>query len=80
MRFFSLKQLTLTSKPPWEPGASLQWSGSSQGHHPDNYLPVDGMRIIIFDGCQQLTVKEAENVAEGLTLDWVRVDLQGVAL
>ena len=62
--------------------ASLQRSGSNQGHHPDNYLPVDGMRIIIFDGCQQLTVKEAENVAEGLTLDcaWVRVDLQGVAL
>ena len=32
------------------------------------------------DGCQQLTVKAAESIVEELPLDWVCVDLQGVAL
>ena len=37
------------------------------------------MRLVL-DGRQQLAVKAAESLAEGLTLDWVCVDLQGVAL
>ena len=42
---------------------------TTQGHHPDKH------GVLIFDGCQQLAVKEAENVAEELPLDWVSVDL-----
>ena len=47
---------------------------ATQGHHPDKHPRL------ISDGCQQLAVKAAESFAEGLTLDWVCVDLQGVAL
>ena len=45
---------------------------TTQGRHPDKHL--------ILYGCQQLAVKVAESLAEGLPLDWVRVDLQRVAL
>ena len=34
----------------------------------------------VYDGRQQLAVKAAKNVTEGLPLDRVRVDLQDVAL
>jgi hypothetical protein len=34
----------------------------------------------LFHGCQQFSVKIAEIIAEGVPLDWVRADLQGVAL
>ena len=44
---------------------------SNQGHHPDKIR-------VSFDGRQQLAVKGAEAV-EDLPLDWVRIDLQGVA-
>ena len=36
-------------------------------------------RVPVSDGRQQLAVKVAESL-ESLTLDWVRVGLQGVAL
>eukprot|EP00964_Phaeocystis_antarctica_P012810 scaffold7026_cov65-Phaeocystis_antarctica.AAC.9 len=45
---------------------------TTQGRHPDKHL--------ILYGCQQLAVKVAESLAEGLPLDWVRVGLQRVAL
>ena len=45
---------------------------SNKGYHPDKIR-------VSFDGRQQLAVKGAEAV-EDLPLDWVRVDLQGVAL
>ena len=48
---------------------------TAQGYNPDKKHGV-----LITDGRQQLAVKAAENVAEELPLDWVRVDLQGVAL
>ena len=48
---------------------------TTQGHHADEMI-----RVRASDRRQQLTVKAAESIAEGLTLDWVRVDLQGVAL
>ena len=47
---------------------------TAQGHHPGK------RRHLISDGRQQLAVKAAESTAEGVPLDWVRVDLQGVAL
>ena len=48
----------------------------SQGHHSDK------LRFLgqISDGRQQLAVKAAGEPVDELTLDWVRVDLQGVAL
>ena len=48
---------------------------TTQGHH-----LLDNSRAPVSDGRQQLAVKAAETVAEGLPLDWVRVDLQRVAL
>ena len=47
---------------------------TTQGHHPEIHPRL------ILDGRQQLTVNAAEITAEGLTLEWVLVDLQGVAL
>ena len=47
---------------------------TTQGHN-----RPDKVRLPVSDGRQQLAVKAAETVEE-LTLDWVRVDLQGVAL
>ena len=48
---------------------------TTQGHH-----FVKKMRVPASDGRQQLAVKAADGIAEGVPLDWVRVDLQGVAL
>ena len=45
-----------------------------QANHPDNHVITT-----VYDGRQQLAVKAAEMVEE-LTLDWVRVDLQRLAL
>ena len=76
----SLKRVTKTSKPPWEPAGSSPRSGPSQGHYPDNIIRII-IRVPASDRRQQLTVKAAQNVpAEELPLDWVCVDLQGVAL
>ena len=47
---------------------------TTQGHN-----RPDKARLPVSDGRQQLAVKAAEDV-EDLPLDWVRVDLQGVAL
>ena len=59
-------------------------SDPSQHGYPDIWIaPVDWERNVVLnflDGRQQLTVKAAENVAKGLALVWVRVDLQGLAL
>ena len=59
-------------------------SDPSQRGYPDVWIaPVDWERngvLNFLDGRQQLTVKAAENVAKGLALVWVRVDLQGLAL
>ena len=48
---------------------------TTQGHQ----LPGNA-RAPVSDGRQQFAVKAAENFAEDLPLDWVRVDLQGLAL
>eukprot|EP00964_Phaeocystis_antarctica_P038456 scaffold21994_cov71-Phaeocystis_antarctica.AAC.6 len=48
---------------------------TTQGHH-----RIKRIRVSASNGYQQLTVKAAESLAEELPLDWVRVDLQRVAL
>ena len=48
---------------------------TTQGQRPDKCV-----ELLVLDRRQQLAVKAAESIAEELPLDWVRVDLQGVAL
>ena len=57
------------------PGGSKPPLHTTQGHH-----IVKTTRVPASDRRQQPAVKAAESLAEELPFDWVRVDLQGVAL